>query len=139
MALHLIKLCVGVDSIEDLEARRAKSAPGSGPVFHVTRMSPKRRDEVLDGGSLYWVIKRVIQVRQRIIDLEEITGEDGISRCCIWMDRELIRTSPRPKKPFQGWRYLKAADAPPDLSSPAAGGEELPGELRRKLIELGAW
>ncbi|GGH02388.1 hypothetical protein GCM10007420_18300 [Glycocaulis albus] len=139
MSLHLIKLCVGADTIEDLEAWRAKIAPGGKPMYHVTRMSPKRADELLDGGSLYWVIKRVIQVRQRIIGLEEVTGSDGISRCCIWLDREIIRTAPRPKKPFQGWRYLTSADAPPDLSSPASGGEDLPDDLRAKLIEMGAW
>lgn len=139
MALHLIKLCVGADTVEDLEAWRDQIAPGNRPMHHVTRMTPKRREEILDGGSLYWVIKRVIQVRQRIIDLEEVTGDDGIARCCIWLDRELILTAPRPKKPFQGWRYLKATDAPPDLSGPAGGGEDLPGDLRAKLIELGAW
>ncbi|WP_439634445.1 DUF1489 family protein [Glycocaulis sp.] len=139
MSLHLIKLCVGADTIEDLESWRAKIAPGDKPMYHVTRMSPKRGEELLDGGSLYWVIKRVLQVRQRIIGLEEVTGSDGISRCCIWLDREIIRTAPRPKKPFQGWRYLTAADAPPDLSSPASGGEDLPDDLRAKLIEMGAW
>ncbi|PWE16495.1 DUF1489 domain-containing protein [Marinicauda salina] len=138
MPLHLIKLCVGADSIEDLEAWRDTTAPGGGPMSHTTRMFPKRRDALLDGGSLYWVIKRIVQVRQRILDLEEVVGEDGIRRCRIWLDPEIVRTNPSPKRPFQGWRYLEPHEAPGDLTA-ASGGEDLPDELRRKLIELGAW
>lgn len=144
MTLHLIKLCVGVDSVEDLEAYRAADiarAKARGEVAvsrHVTRMTPKRAEELLDGGSLYWVIKRVIQCRQRILSLDEVDGKDGIRRCAIVMDTEIIRTAPAPRRPFQGWRYLKAEDAPADLSV-ATGGLELPDELRRKLIEIGAW
>ena len=145
MTVHLVKLCVGVDSIDDLERYRARvkaAADKRGETWqstHVTRMSPKRADEILDGGSLYWVIKRVIQVRQRIIDLKEVVGDDGIKRCAIVMDNELIRTGPAMRRPFQGWRYLKPEDAPADLSDPAAGGADLPAELRRKLLEIGAW
>jgi hypothetical protein len=145
MTVHLVKLCVGADSIDDLERYRARvkaAADARGETWqstHVTRMSPKRADEILDGGSLYWVIKRVIQVRQRIIGLEEVIGDDGIKRCAIVMDNELVRTAPAARRPFQGWRYLKAEDAPRDLSDPAAGGANLPDELRRKLLEIGAW
>jgi hypothetical protein len=101
-------------------------------------MTPKRAKELLDGGSLYWVIKRVIQARQTIVELEEFVDETGIKRCTIWLDREIIPTAPSPRRPFQGWRYLKAEDAPADLSV-QTGGEDLPDDLRRKLIELGAW
>lgn len=139
MSLHLIKLCVGTQSVEDLEQWRDRIAPGDRLSYHDTRMSPKRADELRDGGSLYWVIKRVIQCRQTIIDLEEIVSADGIKRCRIWLGREIVRTAPRPRKAFQGWRYLKASEAPPDLGPGREGGEELPDELRRKLIELGAW
>ncbi|MCC5996205.1 MAG: DUF1489 domain-containing protein [Oceanicaulis sp.] len=138
MPLHLVKLCVGADSIEDLEAWRDSSAPGGEPMTHVTRMTPRRSADVLDGGSLYWVIRRVIQVRQRILDLEEFTDEEGVRRCAIRLDRELVRTSPSPRRPFQGWRYLRAEDAPADLSV-QSGGEELPDTLRTRLIEIGAW
>lgn len=143
--MHMIKLCVGVESIEDLEHYRARvkaTAQARGENWqsmHVTRMFPKQAAKILDGGSLYWVIKRVIQVRQRIIDLQEVVGEDGIKRCAIVMDNELVRTAPAARRPFQGWRYLKPEDAPMDLSDPAAGGADLPAELRRKLIEIGAW
>lgn len=139
MTLHLIKLCVGADSIEDLERWRDRSTRKGEPMAHVTRMFPKRRDELLDGGSLYWVIKRVIQVRQKIIGLEEVVSQDGIRRCAIMLDPELVRTGPAPRRPFQGWRYLKPDDAPPDLGPEEAGGEDLPGHLRAKLLEIGAW
>lgn len=138
MALHLLKLCVGADSIEDLERWRDRTAPGGRPMAHVTRMFPKRKAEILEGGSLYWVIKRVIQVRQTILDLEEFTDAEGVKRCRIVLDPELVRTSPAPRRPFQGWRYLKPEEAPADLSA-ATGGHELPDDLRRKLIELGVW
>lgn len=145
MTLHLIKLCVGIDTVEELEAYRAQRSKEQGargePVrsVHVTRMFPKQAEKLLDGGSLYWVIKRVIQCRQRILSLDEIVGEDGIRRCAIVMDPEIIRTAPAARRPFQGWRYLKTDEAPMDISDPAAGGESLPPDLRRKLIEIGAW
>ena len=138
MGLHLLKLCVGAESIEDLQRWRDRIAPGGQPMAHVTRMFPKRREELLEGGSLYWVIKRVIQARQRIVGLDEVSGKDGIRRCAIMLDPELVRTNPSPKRPFQGWRYLKGEDAPGDLPQ-NSGGDELPEDLRRKLIELGAW
>ena len=135
MSLHLIKLCVGADSIDDLR----RSTQSGEPMAHVTRMFPKRGDALLDGGSLYWVIKRMVQVRQRIIGLEEVRGQDGIRRCAIMLDPELVRTAPAPRRPFQGWRYLKADEAPQDLGPDGAGGEDLPDNLRAKLLELGAW
>jgi hypothetical protein len=145
MTLHLLKLCVGIDSVEDLEAyraRRSKEQAARGEPLHsvhVTRMFPKQAGKLLDGGSLYWVIKRVIQCRQRIVSLDEVIGDDGIRRCAIVMDPEITRTAPAARRPFQGWRYLKAEEAPMDISDPAAGGESLPPDLRRKLIEIGAW
>ena len=138
MPLHLIKLCVGADAIEDLERWRDRVAPNGQPMAHTTRMTPKRAKELLDGGSLYWVIKRVVQARQRIVELEDFVDEDGVKRCHIWLDPEIVPTAPAPRRPFQGWRYLKSEQAPADLSR-QTGGEELPSELRRKLIDLGAW
>lgn len=145
MTVHLIKLCVGIDTVEELEAHRvqrsAEQAARNEAVqsVHVTRMSPKRAAEILDGGSLYWVIKRVIRCRQRILSLDEVIGEDGIKRCAIVMDSEIIRTAPAARRPFQGWRYLNTDDAPMDINAPSGGGENLPPELRSKLIEIGAW
>lgn len=143
MTVHIVKLCVGVDHVDDLAAwqieqmKTAKRA--SLPVRPVcgTRMWPKRVDEVLAGGSLYWVIKGVISVRQRIVAIDHVTDHHG-ERCGIFLDPQLQRTAPQPRRAFQGWRYLDPKDAPADLSE-AQGGADLPEHLRRQLVELGAW
>ncbi len=142
MTIHMLKLCVGVDSADDLERwidlrQRQRALNGeAAEQTHTTRMFPKQRDEILDGGSLYWVIKGMVLARQRILDLRPVTGEDGISRCQIVMEPKLIRTETQPKRAFQGWRYLKASDAPRDLDA-LGGGEDLPEAFRRELAELG--
>lgn len=137
MALHLIKLCVGVESLDDLRAWRTERAKGGhSPIVH-TRQTPKRAAEILDGGSLYWVIKGSVLVRQRILKIETLeTG--GQSRCEILLDEDLIQTAPQPRRPFQGWRYFEAKDVPPDLGG-EGGAEAMPQELARQLRELGAW
>jgi hypothetical protein len=134
--LHLIKLCVGIDSVEHLIDWRARNRP-EGNSRHVTRMWPKRAGELLDGGSLYWVIRGVVQARQRILALEEVIGQDGIRRCAIVMNPELVRTAPAPRRAFQGWRYLEAKDAPPDLAKSRAADDNLPPELSAALAEIG--
>ena len=141
--LHLVKLCVGTDTVEDLlhwQSRRSaeRIAAGLNPrPRHITRMRPKRAAELLRGGSLYWVIRGVIRVRQRIAGLEEITGEDGIRRCAIVFDPALIPTVPRPRRAFQGWRYLAASDAPPDIGAAPGDDPDLPPGMREALSELG--
>jgi len=98
---------------------------------------PKKRDEVLDGGSLYWVIKGVIQLRQRITDLREEMNAEGRSMCGIVFDPVLVPTRPQARRPFQGWRYLTAADAPPDLPQAERGAiEAMPAEMRAELAAL---
>ncbi len=113
MAQHvnLVKLCVGCESVEQLAAWQEARCAGDPACLpkHVTRMWPKREAELIAGGSLYWVIKGVILLRQRILRLDEVIGEDGIRRCGIVLDRELHRTTPAPRRAFQGWRYLKTA------------------------------
>lgn len=142
MALHLVKLCVGIDSLEDLQAyvdtqNAMQKARGEEPRrFHTTRMTPRRREEVLDGGSLYWIIKGNIQCRSRILDLQAVTGSDGIGRCRIVMNPEIIPTQWQPRRAFQGWRYLKAEDAPADDIN-GNGVRSVPPELRRELADLG--
>ncbi len=139
--VNLVKLCVGVSSVAELsrfQQRRLADARSRGETYlpsHVTRMHPRRRDELLAGGSLYWVIKGLIQVRQVILDLEPVIDDDGIRRCRIVMDAKLIRTVSAPRRPFQGWRYLEAEDSPADLR--AGHGDELPEELERKLADIG--
>lgn len=143
MVMHLVKLCVGVSSVEELEASMARTAArrraaGEPPVsVHVTRMTPARRDEVENGGSLYWVIGGAIRCRSDIISLEPVDGEDGVKRCAIVMSTEIIRTAAAPRRPFQGWRYLKPEDAPRDLPKGRQGESELPRELENALAEIG--
>ncbi|MES1201356.1 MAG: DUF1489 domain-containing protein [Pseudomonadota bacterium] len=143
MTIHIVKLCVGADSVEDLaewqigQMQRAKKAKLKPRPVCGTRMWPKRVDDVLAGGSLYWVIKGVIAVRQQIVEIAEVTDDHGL-RCGLYLDPHLQRTTPQPRRAFQGWRYLEPKDAPADLSA-VAGGADLPEELRRKLVELGAW
>jgi hypothetical protein len=143
MALNLIKLCVGADSVDDLRAwidfRLAeKRATGREPEqFHTTRMVPKRADEIIGQGSLYWVIKGRVQCRQRIIDIRPFVDGEGISRCHIVLDPEVVLTQSPPKRPFQGWRYLKPEDAPADLGDSGEGIEKLPAEMRNELADLG--
>lgn len=135
MPLHLIKLCVGIDSVEDLRAWRALRASQGHRSVCPTRQTPKRAAELLAGGSLYWVIKGQVLVRQAIDEI--VTLDSGTQPCRIYLHPELIETAPRPRRAFQGWRYLEANDAPPDL--PTAPGEAIEPELAKQLRELGAW
>ena len=136
MALHLIKLCVGVSEVQEQVDWQAQRLRDNGRIYHVTRMVPRRREEILDGGSLYWVIRAMIAVRQRIIDIEPFTDVDGINRCRLVFDPDLVLVRPVPRRAFQGWRYLKAEDAPPDLSK-LGGDADLPAKMRHELAELG--
>lgn len=143
VTIHLQKLSVGSESIQTLAnwqkhvvARRV--ARGLSPHhIHVTRMFPKRKEELLDGGSIYWVIKGNIQCRNRIVALEETT-KNGHRACGILMDPEIIPVLPMPRRAFQGWRYLQAGDEPADLTG-GGSGADLPAAFRAKLIQLGAW
>jgi hypothetical protein len=143
MPLHLIKLCVGAESIADLEewvaervAERVRRG-GAPRSQHVTRMVPSRAAELVDGGSLYWVIKGQLAARQRLLEIEPFVGDDGIRRCRLWLDPDVAPIRPRPMRPFQGWRYFTEEDAPADLTMAGAGAVEMPEELRRALGELG--
>lgn len=145
MALNLIKLCVGIDTVEELVAwraqRRAEQAAAGLPEVsrHLTRNAPRRADEILSGGgSLYWVIRREIRVRQRITAIEEAVDHEGRPCCALVFDPELVRVVPRPQRPFQGWRYLDGADAPEDLPTHDSGDSaEMPEDMRRELRALG--
>lgn len=137
--VNLVKLCVGAERVEDLLAwqGQARARGPDGRPRHVTRMWPKRADEILAGGSLYWVFKGVILARQRILRLEEVIGADGIGRCGIVLDPMLVRTEAMSRRPFQGWRYLAAADAPRDLPRGRARENDLPPRLMAALAEIG--
>ena len=142
MTLHLIKLCVGADDVEDLrrwqnerlaEKKKRKEKP---VLVHVTRMVPTRADELLDGGSLYWVMKGIIRCRQRLTGIEPFVDAEGIRRCRLVLDPEIVLTQRRERRPFQGWRYLPASDAPADVKA-GEDFEDMPDEMRRELEELG--
>ncbi len=141
MALHLLKLCVGADSVADLEGwvaervRERVSKRQKPRSLHVTRMVPTRAAEIVEGGSLYWVIRGQLAARQSVLEIEPFVDVDGVGRCKLWLDREVIKVAPRPYRAFQGWRYLKAEEAPADLGE--GGAAALPEELRRTLGELG--
>lgn len=137
--INLIKLSVGTEGVESLTKWQARKdvRTKDGLPRHVTRMWPKREAEILNGGSIYWVIKGVIQARQRIVRLEEVTRADGIRRCAIVLDPEIIRTQNSLRRAFQGWRYLKPEDAPPDLPEGREDEADLPVELNRALAEIG--
>ncbi len=136
MVVHLIKLCVGADTPDDLRAwRRSRAAEGHLPIVH-TRSTPKRADEILAAGSLFWVFKGVVLIRQRVVAIDTL-GEGPARRCHILLDEEMVATVPYPRRPFQGWRYLEAKDAPADLGDVADGGH-LPQDLALRLRELGA-
>ena len=139
--IHIVKLCVGANSIDDLAAWAATRIEsnlrsGRGRVSdHVTRMFPKRRGELLAGGSLYWVIKGAVLVRQRMLDLQVHRGDDAIPRCLILLDPALVPTQAQSRKAFQGWRYLACDEAPPDLRGKT--GASAPPSLRAELVALG--
>ena len=137
--LNLIKLCVGAHSIQDLiDWQRTPKAKGpDGLPRHVTRMWPRRFDELLNGGSLFWVIRGHILCRQKLIRFDEVMGLDTIKRCGLVLDPELIKTQAVPKRPFQGWRYLDSTDAPLDLSNQMDKENAFPAELERALNNIG--
>ena len=144
MPIHLVKLCVGCDSIEELAAWQSErlaqmKREGQKPeLFHRTFQMPKRRDELLDGGSLYWVIKGIIQARQKLLDLREGTKPDGSPAALLMLDKKLVPVRPTPRRPFQGWRYLPSDDVPADLKSGARDQiAEMPAKLRKELATLG--
>lgn len=135
MPLHLIKLCVGADTPDDLRAwRRSRAGAGHRPIVH-TRHTPKRAAEILDGGSLFRVFKGVVLIRQRVVAIETV-GDGAQRRCEILLDDAMIPTAPQPRRAFQGWRYLDPKDAPADLAAEVEG--DVPQDLVRRLRELGA-
>lgn len=143
MSLNLIKLCVGCDSVKELkewirERLRDKKKRGLAVEhIHTTRMMPKRADELLDGGSLYWVIRGEVACRQRLEQIRPIVDAEGIGRCQLVLDQKIVVVHPRVYRAFQGWRYLDPKDAPPDLDRSAPGAAILPEPMRRELRELG--
>lgn len=136
--LHILKLAVGVRDIDDLREFQAERLRTRGFLFHRTRMAPRRRDEVLDGGSIYWVISGSLLARQRILDIRDDERDDKTPCTALILDPDVVPLAGRPTRPFQGWRYLDPADAPPDLPDIGAivGIDRLPAALRQELRTL---
>lgn len=141
MPMNLLKLCVGIESTDDLlqsmafRLQRSRKLGRSPELFHTTRMIPKKREELLDGGSLYWVIKGNVQARQRLLDIRVFKDPEGVRRCNLIVDKELILTTWQPRRAFQGWRYLTFEDAPADLQQNDIC-DDLPAQMRQDLLEL---
>lgn len=140
MPLNIVKMCVGWNSPDELDARIAerraalRAAGESEEMLVQTRMMPTRREEILAGGSLYWVMKSRIQCRQRVVDFRSFVDTAGVKRCWIVVEPDLVRTAPRDRKPFQGWRYATPDDVPKDLGK---SDREMPEEMRKELARLG--
>jgi hypothetical protein len=137
--MNMLKLSVGSDSVESLEAWQdsRKHMYADGFHRHTTRMWPKREAEILNGGSIYWVIKGVILCRQEIVRFDEVIRHDGVRMCQLILNRKIHRVAATPKRAFQGWRYLKPEDAPPDLGERRPDEAPLPPKLSAALAEIG--
>jgi len=136
--LHLLKMCVGCESIDDLAQFQADRRLRGEPNIHRTRNFPKRGAEILSGGSLYWIIKGQIRVRQRVLALDAIEVPEGGRFCVIGLDAKLVPVAPQPYRPMQGWRYLEASDAPPDADPNRPDqSHEMPPAMIRELRSLG--
>jgi hypothetical protein len=142
MTVHLVKMAVGIESVDhliDVQADRLGQAQhgGVGVLRHLTRNTPRRADEVLDGGSIYWIIKGYMRARQPIIDFGEAMGQNGRPRCALILDPKLVRTELVPHRPMQGWRYMEPGAAPRDLSRKTATKTAMPDEMEAELRALG--
>ncbi len=141
--LHLLKMCVGITSVghlRDAQAKRLDALHDAGDpalLRHWTRHTPRRADEILDGGSIYWIIAGQIRARQRIIAIERNQAHGTNKRCALVLDSTVVETEPRGARPMQGWRYLNAADAPPDLKLGSDAPDDMPAKLVRELRALG--
>jgi len=138
---HLKKLAVGIDSVENLKIRQKIIFDEYNKIIHLTRNTPKKKDDLIAKGSMYWVIKRRVLVRQKIVNINLVIRNDGRKGCEIELDRELIKVIPTPMRPFQGWRYYNSEEVPSDLSLNINNdnGEALTDELNAELIKLGLY
>ena len=139
MSYHLKKIAVGIETIERLYVRQKMIKETYGTILHTTRNMPKKREDLIKTGSMFWIIQRNVLVRQKILDITSIIRNDGSKGCEIELDSELIRVIPTPMRPFQGWRYYMENDVPPDLSINDDGTEDIPDDVNAELIKLGLY
>ncbi len=143
MTVHLLRMAAGIESIGQLKSVQAarlaaqSGEKGSRVLRTYTRNVPRRMTELLDGGSIYWVMKRFIRARQAVIGCERLTNSEGRIYAALTLDPEISRTELRPQKAFQGWRYLRPEDAPRDLAAAAEAADGMPPEMVAELRQLG--
>lgn len=140
MTLHIIKLSVGTEDVDQLAEFQRQRLKREGVLAHITRNTPKRADEILEGGSIYWVIKKFVRVRQRLVGIERGVNSEGKPSCALVLDPELIRTELKEFRAFQGWRYFKQEEIPRDLNTTNMSGavkQELPDDMAAELKSLG--
>ena len=135
-------MAVGIESVTHLKKKQSErlkqTGAGSGNgLYTFTRNVPKQAESLIDGGSIYWIIKKFIRVRQEILSIERHQNDKGKTICAIKIDPALKRVVARRQKAFQGWRYLKEKDAPEDLQSSKYTISEMPSEMVDELRELG--
>lgn len=139
MTYNLKKIAVGIETIERLRIRQEMLFSAYGKIIHTTRNMPKQKDQLIKTGSIFWIIKRNVLVRQKILDIISVIRDDGSKGCEIELDKDLVRVIPTPMKPFQGWRYYMVDDTPPDLNLGNLENEDLPENINSELIKLGLY
>jgi hypothetical protein len=139
LTYHLKKIAVGIETIERLSIRQGMLFSAYGKIIHTTRNMPKQKETLIKTGSIFWIIKRNILVRQKILDIISVIRSDGSKGCEIELDKDLVRVIPTPMKPFQGWRYYMSDNAPPDLNLSNLEDEDLPEKINSELIKLGLY
>ena len=139
MTYHLKKIAVGIETIERLRIRQEMVFKDYGKIIHTTRNMPKQKDQLIKTGSIFWIIKRNVLVRQKILDIISVIRSDGSKGCEIELDKDLVRVIPTPMRPFQGWRYYMTIDIPPDLNLSNLENEDLPEKINSELIKLGLY
>lgn len=139
MTYNLKKIAVGIETIERLRIRQEMLFNAYGKILHTTRNMPKQKEQLIKTGSIFWIIKRNVLVRQKILDIISVIRDDGSKGCEIELDKNLVRVIPTPMKPFQGWRYYMVDDTPPDLNLGNLENEDLPENINSELIKLGLY
>ena len=139
MYCHLKKIAVGIETVERLKIRQEMIFRTYGRLFHSTRNMPKKREELIQSGSMFWIIKRYVLVRQKIINIIPVVREDGSKGCEIELDKNLTKVIPTKMKPFQGWRYYLEEEIPQDLNVNCNEDDEVPEQIRSELIKLGLY
>ena len=139
MYYHLKKIAVGIETVERLKIRQEMIFRTYGRLFHSTRNIPKKREELIQSGSMFWIIKRYVLVRQKIINIIPVVREDGSKGCEIELDKNLTKVIPTKMKPFQGWRYYLEEEIPQDLNVNCNEDDEVPEQIRSELIRLGLY